>query len=188
MRLFPLSLGLVLSLAACDLPDIGDSGSTTSGGDPGMTTVVSASETASATDPTDTTDPTTPTETAGGECPPFDPGPVGDPHEMYAYECMCETCELSFDDIPLETLQLFDSENLCECLCNQAGCGDVEGEGGVATGSPTTTVTETGPDPDCGDTEGGTTGWGGSSGGWADTEGPFPGSGTATDSDTDSGL
>ncbi len=176
MRLLSPLLGLALTLAACDLPDIGDSDSTTSGGDPGpvtesSTTVASASASASATSaaPTDAT-----TATAGGACPPFDPGPVGDPHETYQYECFCESCQLSYEDIPLETLQLFENEGLCECLCAEAGCGGVEGEGGVATGSPT----DTGPGDDCGDTEG----WG-SSGGWGSdtaTTGSWP--------DTDGGT
>ncbi len=140
MRLIHTLLGFSLALAACDLPDIGDSGTTT-GGDPGpittspptATTVVTASDTAP----------------PGGECPPFDAGPVGDPNETYGYQCLCESCELSFDDIPLETVDQF-GDGLCECLCAEAGCGGLEGEGGVASGSPT----ETGPDPDCGDTEG----------------------------------
>lgn len=168
MRLLPPLLGLAFTLAACDLPDIGDSGTTT-GGDPGVpSATASASDSASESE-SDTASASAsatsaaPTATAGGECPPFDAGPVGDPHETYSYECFCEGCVLSYEDIPLETLHMFENDGLCECLCEEMGCGGVEGEGGVATGSPSGSDSES--DSDCGDTDGGT------SGGWYDTEG-----------------
>lgn len=94
---------------------------------------------------------TTAQASTGAEvCPEFDAGPVGDPDVLNTWECMCETCELSFPDIPLETVELFESGGLCDCLCAEAGCGSVEGEGGFGTGPVD------GTDGD--DTEGGTSG------------------------------
>ncbi|MBV1860543.1 MAG: hypothetical protein KUG77_19175 [Nannocystaceae bacterium] len=169
----------------CIRDSIGDSDSTTSGGgDSGpvtdTTTTTAGSATAGVSSSTVTTsDPsgTTAGTSAGGVCPSFDPGPVGDPHETYAYECFCESCELSYEDIPLETLQLFENEGLCDCLCNQAGCGDVQGEGGVATGSPTGGE----GDSDCAETESGT------SGSWPDTDSGGSTSGSWPDTDGDTG-
>lgn len=174
MRLIHTVLGLAITLTACDLPDIDDSGTTTtSGGDSGPITE-SSGTIGSATATATATASTTASTTAGAVCPPFDPGPVDNPHETYSYECFCDSCELSYEDIPLETLQLFENEGLCDCLCAEAGCGGVQGEGGVATGSPT----DSGSDSDCGDTEGGT------SGSWPDTDGGTTDSVPETDGGT----
>jgi len=174
MRLVHTFLGLSMALVACDLPDIGESDSTTSGGDSGPVTSTSTSvgsATVTSGDPTAPTDTTSPT--AGRTCPPFDPGPVGDPHETYTYECFCDSCDLSFEDIPLETLQTFESDGLCDCLCAEAGCGGIQGEGGVATGSPPES------DSDCAETD--------TEGSWPDTDGGTTDSLPETDGGTSDG-
>jgi len=154
-------------LVACDVSkSVGDESSSTSGADSSPPDTASASTTSpgSATwlpDGSVTSSPsgTTASPTTGVQaCPEFDPGPVGDPDSSYSWECMCQTCELSFPDIPLETVDQFDVGGLCDCLCAEAGCGFVEGEGGVGGGADT--ATSGWPD-----TDGGT-----ATSGWPDTD------------------
>lgn len=109
------------------------------------------------------------TASAGGlQCPPFDPGPSDEPG-FFAWECYCSTCTLSYEDISLDTVDQFEDEGLCSCLCAQNGCGDVEGEGGITGGAPT----ETGP-MDSGDTEWSTGGGATTDITGTDTEGGVP--------------
>ncbi len=157
---------LTLSLGACDFPkSVGDDSDEDDGE---ITTSTSTSGDPSASGP-DTTSTSTSTSgspsTTGKACEPFDPGPHNSPSEYYEWSCLCETCELNFEDIPPETASLFSEETLCSCLCPEAGCGDVEGQGGVAGGD----VGSSGGDTDSGwgssttdptgyDTDGGTSG------------------------------
>lgn len=170
----PLSiLTIVASLAACDVPkSVGDESSSTSGADSSPPDSESASTTTPATattsGPQTATSPsagsmTTVSGTTGAQvCPGFDPGPAGDPDSDFSWDCFCQTCELSFPDIPLETVEQFEEGGLCDCLCAEAGCGFVEGEGGVGGGLDTASTTD---------------GWGGTdtesgtaTSGWPDTE------------------
>lgn len=155
-------------LVACDVPkSVGDESSSTSGADSSPPDTASASTTTpdsgtstTAANPTSSPSGTTASPTTGVQaCPEFDPGPVGDPEFSYSWECWCQTCELSFPDIPLETVDQFDAGGLCDCLCAEAGCGFVEGEGGVGGGPET--ATWSGTDTGWPDTDGGTatTGW-----------------------------
>ncbi|MGH1341268.1 MAG: hypothetical protein ACRBN8_06945 [Nannocystales bacterium] len=139
------------SLAACDVPkSVGDESSTTSGEDSNSSSpgTQGSSSTGAVSDSTtsggDPTSPggtvTTASQSTGVQaCEEFDAGPVGDPDFSYSWECLCQTCELSYPDIPLETVELFDTGGMCDCLCAEAGCGFVEGEGGVGGGPEATT-------------------------------------------------
>lgn len=171
-------LSLCVSLVACDFPkSVGDD-ETTTGEDPsasgGATSEAESSGvtgfpgTASATTgagsatsgPGSASATSAGVTTAAGECPPFDPGPSADPDNEYSWECWCQGCQLEFPDIPFETVQQFEEGGLCDCLCQEAGCGPVEGEGGVGGGAETIGDT---------DTAGGTDSWGGSTSGAATT-------------------
>ena len=146
---------LLVSAAACDIEkDVGDApdddgNSTTTAGVASTTGTATSDGSQSGSGQSPGTTPTTGTNA----CPGFDAGPVGDPNEFYEYQCFCDSCQLSYSDIPFETVQQFDSSNLCECLCQEAGCGGVEGEGGVASGA-VTDGSSGGPPPD---TDGGET-------------------------------
>ncbi len=156
-------LTLCASLTACDVPkSVGDEDSSTSGADSSSPQPQSTSTTSPDSATSTTADPSNPTSASGttvatsgaAACPVFDAGPVADPDSSYSWECMCQTCDLSFPDIPLETVEQFEVSGLCQCLCAEAGCGFVQGEAGVGGGAET--ATSGWPD-----TEGGsaTTGW-----------------------------
>lgn len=53
------------------------------------------------------------------------------------WECLCATCTLTYEGLTSQTLQLFEQQNLCECLCPANGCGEVQGAGGVGGSSST---------------------------------------------------
>lgn len=163
-------LTLLVSLVACDVSkSVGDEGSSTSGADSSAPDTEGASTTTPATASSTTAGSATSSPGGGSvttasattgtmACQEFDPGPVGDPDFSYSWECYCQTCELSYPDIPLETVELFDEGGLCDCLCAESGCGFAEGEGGVGGGP------ETGGQPD-------TDTFGTGSSGWPDTDG-----------------
>ncbi|MBV1859750.1 MAG: hypothetical protein KUG77_15160 [Nannocystaceae bacterium] len=138
-------LTLCTSLAACDVPkSVGDESSTTTGSDSSAPDTGSASATTvgTATSATSTTGSgggvtTSAPTTQGQACPEFDPGP--DPDSSLSWECVCATCDLSFPDIPPETLNQFGGGGLCDCLCAEAGCGFSQGEGEVGGGRATAT-------------------------------------------------
>jgi hypothetical protein len=72
-------------------------------------------------DPVTTDPPTTDTTTGASGCG-FEPEPWdGQP---YSVTCGCETCNVSLDALsPDDANMLFDDAEICDCLCEQAGCG-----------------------------------------------------------------
>lgn len=167
-------LGLCLGLVACDMPkSVGDEGTTTGGGsDPsvsaegtgvaeshgesgGVTSGWPGSASATSTSGVDTDSAgvtTVATATTGGPLCGVDLSPIGGSGPDYLYECYCATCTLTYENISLETIDLFDEQNLCECLCPGNSCGNAQGEGGVGGGEDTATSSgaSTGGDTDSG--------------------------------------
>jgi hypothetical protein len=69
----------------------------------------------------------------------FDP-PPWDGAGHYSVSCGCETCDVRFDDISPEDADFFfdNGEELCDCLCEDAGCGEPFATHGEAGGSAST--------------------------------------------------
>ncbi len=152
MRVATVTLTTSLFLLACDVTKSvgGDEGTT--GGPASVTVTESLSASASgpvATSASTSGDGTSAGVTTGGpaSCVPFDQGPAQDPLSGYSWQCYCQGCTLSYEDIPRASLDLFEDQALCGCLCAQAGCGGLEGEGGVGSGfeSATSVATDTAP-------------------------------------------
>ncbi|MCR9163615.1 MAG: hypothetical protein ACE37F_15595 [Nannocystaceae bacterium] len=147
------AVGLCVGLLACDVSKSVGEEDTTSGGEPPVTMSGEASGAApggSGAGPTSaspgsatstsggpgTASAGVTTATTGGPRCGVDVSPAGG---NFLWECYCSTCLLTYEEISLETMQAFEEQSLCDCLCEAAGCGGVEGEGGVSGGDPTAT-------------------------------------------------
>ena len=168
---------LCVGLFGCDVPkSVGDE-DTTSGGNPtatmsgegsgvgttsgapgssaGVTSGWPGTASATSTSGPPTASAGVTTEATGGPACGFDLSPEGG--DM-VWECFCSSCTLTYEGLLPGTLQVFEDQNLCECLCPANGCGGVEGEGGLSGADPTdtggATTDFTGTDTDWGTTTG----------------------------------
>lgn len=151
-------LGLSLGLLACDVTkSVGDEG-TTSGGEvgptasgggssvstsglPGSSSGVTSGWPGATSATSSTSGPATAsvgvtTEATGGPTCGVDLTPSGGD---LMWQCFCSTCTLTYEGLTQQTLQIFEQQNLCNCLCQDSGCGEVQGEGGVSGADPTDT-------------------------------------------------